>query len=111
MNIPKSCGGCKYGYTYDMSIDDLRTHCFVLNYGEDWCDFPNRIDYTSRMRGCPLPNLTEDQIKIAKEGLEKYKLQKKMLKKALDGKTKLIRKRNWSRIKKLPKKNNKGKLL
>ena len=108
MNIPKSCGECKYGHTYDMSIDDLCTKCMVTNYKSDWCSFPNRSDGTHRMRGCPLPNLTDNQIKVAEVRLKRYTTMRILLKKALKGKTKLIRKRNWSRINRLGKKFSKS---
>jgi hypothetical protein len=52
--MPKACGKCEYGITYDLSIDDLVTKCKLTNCEQDWCDFPNRNDGTLRMFGCPL---------------------------------------------------------
>lgn len=108
MNIPISCGKCKYGNTRDMSIDDLNTFCFILGYDEDSCDFPNRRDGTRRMRGCPLPKLMDEQVKMAEQRLEAHKLKKVLFRKMLKGKTKLIRKRNASRLIKLSEKIDTG---
>lgn len=101
MNIPISCGKCRYGNTFDMSIDDLCTYCMVLGYSSDWCDFPNRRDDTLRMRNCPLPNLTKEQIEIAEIRLKEYRLKKIIRNRIFFGKTKLIKKRNLGRARKL----------
>lgn len=52
--IPISCGRCEYGEIWDMSVDDLVTVCELLRCQQDWCGFPDRIDGTIRMFGCPL---------------------------------------------------------
>lgn len=101
MNIPKSCGICRYGNTYDMSVDDLFTYCYVLDYGKDWCDFPNRADNTLRMRGCPLPDITDKQFKMAEHKIEIHEKKRKYAKKMMKGKTKLIRTRNIQKLIKL----------
>lgn len=108
MNIPKSCGRCRYGNTYDLSVDDLCTYCFILGYEEEWCEFPNRRDNTIRMGRCPLPNLTEKQIKVAEDKINTHKQKKKIAYRVANGKTKLIRKRNVSRFIKLNNKINTG---
>lgn len=101
MSIPNSCGSCKYGRTHDMSIDDLYTTCYILGYGEDWCSFPNRGDGTLRMDSCPLPDITSQQIKVAQERIKEYKFRQGLWNKIRFGKTKLIKKRNLARAKKL----------
>jgi hypothetical protein len=73
----------------------------VQDKNEDWCDFPNRKDGTDRMKNCPLPNLTKEQIIIAEKRLEELNLKKKILNKFRYGKTKLIRKRNLGRMYKI----------
>lgn len=103
ITIPQSCYYCKYGNTFDLSVDDLCTYCMVLNEHQDWCDFPNRKDKSLRMYGCPLPNLTELQIAIAEKRLKEIILINKVINKIYHGKTKLIRKRNLSRAKRLAK--------
>lgn len=107
MNIPSSCGKCKYGNTFDLSIDDLCTYCMVLGCSGDWVDFPSREDGTHRMRYCPLPSLTNEQIVVAEKRLGTYNLKKGLIHRALHGKTKLIRKRNWSRLDRLERKEKK----
>lgn len=104
MNIPTSCGSCQYGNTFDLSVDDLCTYCFILDQEEEWCNFPNRKDKTLRMRGCPLPNITKEQLKQANNKIKIHKLKERVLYKAIKGRTKLIRKRNVSRLKKIAKK-------
>ena len=101
INIPNSCGKCKYGNTYDLSIDNLCTYCYVLDYSQDWCDIPRMQDGTMRFRECPLPNLTNKQVKMADNKIETHKAKRKFAHRMIHGKTKLIRKRNESRLMKL----------
>ena len=101
MNIPSSCGKCKYGETFDLSVDDLCTYCVALGYGGDWTDYPHRQDGTVRMKDCPLSDLTNEEVIIINKKLARYNLEKGLVNIALHGKTKLIRKRNWGRLDRL----------
>ena len=69
IEIPTSCGRCKYGRTYDLSVDDLVTKCFITGHSQDWCDFPRSSD---RMYGCPLPNVSDGQLARAKKTADMY---------------------------------------
>ncbi|MFW5891377.1 MAG: hypothetical protein ACOCUI_04080 [bacterium] len=100
MNIPKSCEICKYGNTFDLSVDDLCTYCYITGIQQDWCDFPNRLDKTLRMHGCPLPDLTDEQIEITNKRITETKNRRKIIYRLIHGKTKLIRKRNLGRARK-----------
>lgn len=112
MNIPISCGSCKCGVTKDMSVDDLITHCYITGFEQDWCDFPNRKDGTDRMYGCPLPNVTVDQfnkaVQTIKNETERIKKNRKIFFRRSRGKTKLIKKRNQARWRKIIKEINKS---
>ena len=101
MNMPNTCGRCKYGETFDLSVDDLCTYCIILGYEGDWVDFPNREDGTSRMQNCPLDSMTGKEITVIDKKLKRHNLERRLVDKALRGRTKLIRKRNWSRLDKL----------
>ena len=100
MQIPVSCGKCKYGETFDLSVDDLCTICFISKQSSDWCDFPERNDGTTRMEDCPLPNVSQRQIQRAEKMLKRRKQMYGIIRRIYRGKTYRIRKRNLSRARK-----------
>jgi len=102
IKTPKSCDICRYGRTWDSSVDDLNTHCFILGYTQNWSDdFPRG---SLRMRDCPMPHLTDEQIRVGEKKLEVQKLKELLVQRMIYGKTKLIKTRNLSRFKSLNKK-------
>lgn len=101
MNIPVSCGKCRYGNTFDISIDDLCTYCRILGTSEDWCDFPNRPDGTLRMHNCPISNLTKEQMLIGEKRIVEDKKKAQLLYRYYHGRTVKIRKRSLGRLKKI----------
>ena len=98
MEIPISCGACRYGYTFDLSVDDLCTYCTATGDTRDWCDFPHREDKTYRMWSCPLPEMTRLQYERAMKEKSIGKHILKLKNKMMHGKTKLIKKRNRRRF-------------
>lgn len=97
-NINGICGECKYGITKDMSIDDLTTHCFISHIDNDWCDMKWDINQNLKTTHCPLNNASQIQKDKAIQEIKQIKDNQKMFYRSMNGRTKLIRKRNISRV-------------
>jgi hypothetical protein len=99
VEIPKNCNKCRYGYAYDMSVDDWTTYCYITGNIQDECDmsFENG---SLRQDRCPLPNLTDAQFRKGELNRKIHIEKVKIINRYRTARKRSIRLRNLARMKK-----------